>query len=235
MPCVYKITRQDDLEYIGITVNKKVRFKSHEKSKRFESGIKYIEILAEVDSYEEAEELEEFFIDKYNTYECGLNLTPKGKGLNEDCKFNTFGHKFSEESRKRMSDAAKKRIEKYGPNKPTFTEETRKKLSEQRKGKIHKRNLMFTWEQIKEMRELYESQSFDIPDSIIKEVVKKRHLDLIDKESVFNLTTKNGKPVTYQILFCKAMAQKYGTYDLVIRNIIKGNAYNEEYQHHTKQ
>ena len=24
MPCVYKITRQDDLEYIGITVNKKV-------------------------------------------------------------------------------------------------------------------------------------------------------------------------------------------------------------------
>jgi predicted GIY-YIG superfamily endonuclease len=74
---VYKITRVDNLEYIGITVNCKKRFSDHSRSERFSLGIKNVEILKECDSYEEAEELEEYYISLYDTFNSGLNLSLK--------------------------------------------------------------------------------------------------------------------------------------------------------------
>jgi predicted GIY-YIG superfamily endonuclease len=49
---VYKITRIDNLSYIGITTNTNHRFNVHRRSNRFKDGIKSIEILEECNSYE---------------------------------------------------------------------------------------------------------------------------------------------------------------------------------------
>ena len=88
MVVVYKITRVDGLEYIGITCNAKHRFACHRKSERFRVGIQQIEILKECNDYDEAEELEEYYITLYNTFEKGLNVTSNGKGKNKSNKFN---------------------------------------------------------------------------------------------------------------------------------------------------
>jgi N-glycosylase/DNA lyase len=114
------ITRIDNLSYIGITTNPDKRFKDHEKSIRFEAGIKDIKILEICDTYELAEEREEYYITFYNTFNNGLNITEDGKGYNKNCKFNTVGHKHSDKSKKKMSISAKKRgcahIKKYWAN-----------------------------------------------------------------------------------------------------------------------
>ncbi len=74
MPVVYKVTRIDNLAYVGITVKPKTRLWEHKKSKRFEMGIKTFEILFE-GSYQECWDKEEEFIKLHDTYKNGLNLT----------------------------------------------------------------------------------------------------------------------------------------------------------------
>ena len=109
MAVIYKLTREDGLEYIGITNRLNGRLNNHKKSLRFsESRLVNHEILFE-GPYDECERLEEMFIEKYNTFESGLNCTRRGKGRSECDGFNTLGFKFSEESRKKMSASAKAR------------------------------------------------------------------------------------------------------------------------------
>ena len=106
---VYKITRNDDLSYIGITTSFKNRLSYHKKSDRFSIGIKSYEILFE-GPYDICDLLEEHFIELHDTYKNGLNVTFNGKGKSETHKFNTLGFKFSEESKKKMSESGKNRI-----------------------------------------------------------------------------------------------------------------------------
>lgn len=102
---VYKLTRTDGLEYIGITNNLRDRYNAHAMSARFSIGIIETCILHECETYKEAEDLEPYYIEKFNTWKNGLNLTRDGKGLNGNCEFNTFGFKFSSLSRQKMSEA----------------------------------------------------------------------------------------------------------------------------------
>ena len=133
MAYVYKITREDGLEYIGITNRLKKRLNEHKNSKRFAAlKIQTVEILFEGE-YEECERLEESFIIKFNTFYNGLNMTNKGKGKSDTEKFNTLGYKFSDESRRKMSASSKLR----GPR-PTgykHAQETKDNWSKLRKGK----------------------------------------------------------------------------------------------------
>lgn len=77
--------------------------------------------------------MEEDFINYYDTFKNGLNVTNRGKGRNNSDKFNTFGFKFNEVSRNKMSESAKART-----NRPTgykHKDSTKQKWSELRKGK----------------------------------------------------------------------------------------------------
>ena len=100
---VYKLIREDNQIYIGISVNFNSRLNAHRKSKRFsELKIKEYEILYECDTYEEAELLEEKMIKKYDSFYNGLNESVNGKGNHLSPNFNTLGYKFSEESKEKM-------------------------------------------------------------------------------------------------------------------------------------
>lgn len=133
MPVVYKIDRADGLSYIGITNNFKKRLNQHKNSNRFRDiGISEYNILFEGE-YDACEDKEREFIEQYDTYVNGLNVTPNGKGKNENCKFNTLGFKFSERSRKLMSEKSKARVRKTGYK---HSEETKAHWSATRKGKV---------------------------------------------------------------------------------------------------
>ncbi len=134
MSCVYKLTRSDGLEYIGITNNLPKRLSSHKRSRRFsEFGITNVEILFD-GSYSECEEREEQFIEMFNTFKRGLNMTNKGKGRSDTTKFSTFGCKFSDSSKLKMSDAAKRRIDR--PVGYKHSDNTKLKWSRLREGKV---------------------------------------------------------------------------------------------------
>jgi len=82
----------------------------HKRSKRFKGiGFDY-EILEESTNRSYIEKQEEYWIQKLDTYNNGLNESPNGKGWGHNSSnFTTLGFIFSDESRKKMSESAKKR------------------------------------------------------------------------------------------------------------------------------
>jgi alpha-D-ribose 1-methylphosphonate 5-triphosphate synthase subunit PhnI len=140
---IYKLTRDDGMLYIGTTDS--TRFKNrmcqHRGTSRFVGHTFSTEILAE--NAEIAILLQEAdFITQYNTLSpFGLNLTKSGKGSGHDSlHFTTRGYKFSEESRKRMSESAKRRCKTNPRLGWSHSEETKTHWSKRRKG-IHARAL----------------------------------------------------------------------------------------------
>jgi group I intron endonuclease len=112
MALVYKITNDvNDKVYIGITINTlKYRFKNHCKTSVIEkrSGYKlynamkkygknkfHIHLLEEVLTWKDACRREQEIIKEYNTFKNGYNSTLGGEG--------NYGHKASEETRRKMS------------------------------------------------------------------------------------------------------------------------------------
>lgn len=217
---VYKITRVDGLQYIGITVNKENRFASHKKSDRFSIGIMDIEILKECDDYEEAESLEEFYIQKLDTFNSGLNMTPNGKGKNENTKFNTLGHKFSDDSRKKMSESAKRR----GLNTPKgykHSEETRKNWSEKRKGVYWGNNKKISDDDCLKIYESFLNDDVNFGKDFLKGIVKKSQIDQINELSFDEMISKNGKPLTKKIVYSHYYAERYNVTKEAIWNILQ--------------
>ena len=223
---VYKITRNDNLEYIGITVNYKNRIKTHSKSSRFLIGIKKYEILNECESYEEAEILEEFYIKKFNTYRNGLNLTMTGKGLN-DGKFNTYGHIYSEDSKKKMSESAIKR----GPNNigVKHSDETKKRWSKNRKGKIYGPTKLTSQDWI-DIYNTFINDTIDFDASFVYNFVKKTQRNNINDFKFSELKGGNGKPLTKETLYSNYLAEKYNVTQQLIRGIIKKNGIRAPFQ-----
>tara|TARA_B110000503_G_C7051735_1_gene372635 strand:+ start:72 stop:755 length:684 start_codon:yes stop_codon:yes gene_type:complete len=213
---VYKITRKDGLEYIGISVDVKRRFAVHEKSNRFAIGIDKKEILSECDSYEEAEDLEEKYISEYDTYNNGLNLTEDGKSSGG--KFNTLGHKFSDKSKKKMSLSAKIR----GPNTTGFkhSKETKENWSKSRKGKVfgttklNRDDWIFVYK-------CFRDDTIDFGVDYLKKFVKKTQRRNIDKFEFHELKGGNGKPLTKETLYANYFAEKYNMTQQAMRRIIK--------------
>ncbi len=203
MTIVYKIERNDDLCYIGITNNFKKRLKDHLKSKRFDIGIKTYSILADVHDYHIAEILEEFFIEKYDTYKNGLNTTIDGKGLSGK-KFNTLGHRYSEYSKEKMKNNHWSKTGNYSPKGIKMSDEQKKKLSEDRKGR--KGNTVLNEEIIREILILYKNKPYIN--------------DKIDK------IQRNGVLLTYDRAFCNKYGEIYnytGMYELIRGKYISWN------------
>lgn len=150
---IYKITRMDDLFYIGITTNFKKRLGNHRKSKRFSLGIKSYEILKETEVYSVAEDLEEIYISLHDTWNSGLNVTSDGKGYNGNCHFNTYGYKYSEESKNKMKENHWSKTGKYSPKGRKHSEETKEKISKLKQGKVSYTKI--SEDNVRKMLELY--------------------------------------------------------------------------------
>lgn len=207
MSVVYKITRQDGLEYIGITNNLQSRLSSHKRSLRFsQSPIAHVEILFEGD-YGECEVLEEYFIDQYHTYTHGLNCTRTGKGKSDCLGFNTLGFVFSDESRRRMSEAAKRR----GPNNIGYrhSEVNKQHWSNLRKGKV--------WGPVKLNPEdvLEKWNCFEITQS---------HIDkycTAGQQLGSQLKSKNGRPLSKERIFALSMCAIFNASPNGIMKVLK--------------
>lgn len=87
----------------------------HKRSERFKGiGFDY-EILEESTDRSYIENQEEYWIEKLDTYNNGLNESPSGKGWGHNSpNFTTLGFVYSDESRKKMSESAKKRAAEEG-------------------------------------------------------------------------------------------------------------------------
>lgn len=198
---VYKITRKDNLEYIGITKNMGARVSQHIKSPRFSLGIEKVEVLETAESYEEAEELEEFFIQKFDTWKNGLNLTQTGKGLNEGTKFNTLGYKFSERSRQKMKDNHWSKTGSYTPRGRAASEKQRAHLTK-----------------IAKERQVRTKLSKQDVVAILTNFKNRPHLEGVGHVAA------NGRKLTYERLFAKSCCGDYDITSAQLMNIITGKA-----------
>jgi len=165
---VYLLKRKSDSEpYVGITLKRRLkqRMGDHKRSKRFK-GIGFdCEILEESIDRSYIEKQEEYWIRKLDTYNKGLNESPSGKGWGHNSpNFTTLGFTFSDTSRKKMSESAKKRAVEEGSevrsqrSKDNWNHpEYRAKQTQIRKGK-RLRPPKISDEQVIQMRAHYEKE-----------------------------------------------------------------------------
>jgi len=135
--------------YIGQTKNLEKRIWGHFSSARSGSDFHFHAAIRKhgessfefsvIESCEDhlADEREAFWINHFDTFQNGYNSTSGGearKQLTEDVRMkistSKMGHEVSDETRKKMSEAQKRR--------PPISDETRKKMSDSRRGKKKK-------------------------------------------------------------------------------------------------
>jgi hypothetical protein len=215
------ITRLDGQQYIGITCEYNKRMRVHKKSKRFEIGIEKIEILKYCDTYSEAEDLEEIFIAKYDTFYNGLNESINGKGNHLAPNFNTKGFKYSEESKQKMRDNhwSKKMKNTWSKN-ANFSEETRKKWSKLRKGKSWG-GRKIPLDEAKDIIKKFEEDSLIFDNEFISQFVKKMDKHKVGKVKIEELKSPNGKYINKKKLYSEFFSKKYNVTTVAIRRILE--------------
>ena len=219
---VYKLTRNDNKDYIGITVDFGKRLKQHYKSERFSIGIKDYEILFVCDTYEEAGILEEFYIKKYNTVVNGLNISINGKGNHCSEKFTTKNFKYKDSSKKLMSNKAKERYAS-GNNKlknRVVSDDEKKKHSDFRKGKYNKIRVINN-KTANQIIDDLENLNLIFSDDLIKSIVRKSDVWKVGKVDYNFLKCKNGLFVTYKILLKEFYSRRLGVTKEAIDQVIK--------------
>jgi len=217
---VYLIERIDGMCYVGITIDPKKRFRQHSRSDRFNIGIKSTKILEECDDYSMAENLEEYYINKLDTFKNGLNLTNTGKGMS-DCKFNTLGHVFSEKSRLKMSKSAKKRgVNTTGYK---FDDEVKERWSELRKNKYWGNNKKITDDEALIIYNTYANDELEFDVEFMKAYVKKTQRESIEDLPFNELSSPNGRPLSKMTLYAGHYAKVYDVTSATIRQIIDNN------------
>jgi hypothetical protein len=205
---LYKITRSDGQKYIGITIDYRLknRMSQHKISDKFKGYDFEYEILLESDDRSVIEIAEEKAIDEYDTFNNGLNSTKSGKGYGHNSSsFTTFGYKFDDESRQKMSLAAKGRAKREGfeirsnRSKKFYNDnpEVREKISKNRRGK--KAAFKLNDNDIALLIEQY--TTFDHPD--------------IGKKS------KNGRILTKQRVFSNVIARFFNVTPVAIYGYVK--------------
>lgn len=117
--CVYRAESPSGKCYIGITMDFKRRFSRHKSAARYRSNKFYLaikkygwdnfkwDILFESKDKEKLKEMEMFFINKYNSFRYGYNMTLGGDGLHG---VRNFGRKMSYESLYKSSSSKCKPI-----------------------------------------------------------------------------------------------------------------------------
>lgn len=225
---VYKLTRSDGFEYIGITKNFNKRVKQHSKSSRFKQGIVNKEILYTCISRDHAEYMERYYIEVYDTFYNGLNNTVDGGYSRKGSNVSTNGYVYSETSRKRMVENHWSKTGKYYPKGIKHSEETKKLFSKIRKGKVHSSKYKFTKEFIEKLINEYNSKSRNIDPIFVLDRIKKSQLTYVNEENVIEyllsckLITKGGQVLTYHNIYCKHVADEVGCTPVHISNIING-------------
>lgn len=180
---IYKIRRSDGKEYIGTTDSVCIRNRMcrHRSSVRFRGHPFECVILAESDSPDLFQQEKEYIQRHRTLYPDGLNVSVDGKGNHNAPSFSTRGFRFSEESRKRMSESSKKRIRTTGWK---HSEVTKKQWSQERIGKCWKRPVL-SREQWEDLCRVWQER----PDLAL---------------------TSNGKPISYERAFAKQYAVVFG-------------------------
>lgn len=116
---VYLLTRNSDSQqYVGISIRDrfKNRVSQHKISDRFKDDTFTFEILVESKSRKSIEQLEEYFISEYDTYNNGLNQTPEGRGYGHgSTKFTTFGLTLSDETKDIIRQKSRETAKREGP------------------------------------------------------------------------------------------------------------------------
>lgn len=209
MAVVYKLDRSDGLSYIGITTNFKKRLTQHKNSKRFKELLISDHSILFEGEYAECQSVERIYIEQFDTYNNGLNVTPTGQGRSETCKFNTLGFKYSDASRKKMSEKAKARIRKLGYR---HSEELKAHWSKTRKGKI------FTTVKISPSALLDDWYTFCPTVEQISSIPTR-----MNKRGI--LVFVNSRPYSFNavklVLFAAEYCTKYGVTPNAIKRVIK--------------
>lgn len=200
---VYLIHREDNQKYIGSSNTARIdkRMYDHKRTPRFQNFSFTYEILYMTDNYDHCLDVEEILIAEYDTYHNGLNDTPNGRGNHRSKNFTTLGYVFSESSRKKMSESAKKRPRKRGYKMTPCSEELKRKRSENSKGE-NSSTAKLTEKDVIEILRLYQSRP-----------------DLSDKYPIGKIM-RNGRSYTYEHAFSNEYADRYGICNNNVRNII---------------
>jgi hypothetical protein len=205
---LYCITRDDGNQYVGITIDYRIknRMAQHAHSKRFNGHSFTYEILLESESRKDIEEAEEMAIINLDTFRNGLNSTQGGKGHGHNSSnFSTFGYKFSDEAKKKMSDAAKNRAAAEGFNirsersKAFFAKDPsiKEKISLAKKGKK-------TWSKL--------------TDEDIQKIIQGYYEFVNDQ---IGLKAKNGRVLTKSRLYARYMAKELPICENMIYEYVK--------------
>jgi len=193
---IYLLTRSDGQLYVGTTDSYGIRRRmlAHQKSKRFMGFDFDIQILVESKDIS-VHDREKEFIETYKTLTPnGLNLSIDGKGNHLSKNFSTTGYKFSEESRRKMSIASKKRIRPTGWK---HSDGIKARWKTIRKNKCYKKPKL-SKEQWDLLLELWESQ----PELILK--------------------TSQNRNITYERAFAKTYAQQFNLTANGLWSIVSG-------------
>lgn len=205
---LYCITRDDGKQYVGITIDYRIknRMAQHAHSKRFKGYSFTYEILFEDENRKVVEDAEETYIIKLDTFYNGLNSTLGGKGYGHNSSnFSTFGYKFSDESKKKMSDSAKSRAENEGfdirsnRSKDFFAKDPsiKQKISESKKGKI-------SWAKV--------------TDEDIEKIIQGYHEFTHDQ---IGSKAKNGRILTKSRLYARYLAKELPICENMIYSYVK--------------
>jgi len=155
---IYKLTRNDNKIYIGITKSSrfKTRLHEHSVSNRFKNYNFTHEILERCNTIEDCLQKEKYYVELYDSYNNGLNLSPDGSG-NHKCKnFTTLGLKFSRETKNNISKSLKGRIP-WNKGKNWVSDNLREQWSKKRKGRCF--NSKLNELQVKDIRNIYSTNN----------------------------------------------------------------------------
>lgn len=220
MAIIYKLTRSDNKEYIGTTTqNLQKRLSVHKNSNRFKNKkIVNIEILYETDDIKELYDKEKYFIEKYNTFHNGLNKSINGRGNHLSDKFTTLGFKYSIESKEKMKKS------KINFN-PYWLKTCKRNKIPCRKNLRY--NSKLTEKQVNEIKNNFKNYNFN-KDITIKYIKKSQiNLYLNDQILTNNLILKNGKPISFQIIYSHEICKKYNVSNITILNILRNKCWNK--------
>jgi len=221
---IYKLVRSDGLSYVGSTCNFKRRMQAHKRSNRFTIGISEI-IILEKCGIADVDKLEKFYVDKFDTYKNGLNMTPTGRGKSENAKFSTYGLSHSSSTRKKMKRAWMKRKQTgfINNNGRTLSTETKKKMSATRKGICWKKNLKINNTERNKIITNYVDGVIKFDLEFIKSMVKSSQKDIINSLSFGEMISPNGKKLTYETLYAHYVSRLYGVTPQYIKALLKGD------------
>ena len=187
----------------------------HRSSERFYNDDFDFQILAEDTNRSKIEDLEEYYIQYYDTYNNGLNNTKGGKGFgHNDPKFTTLGYTFTDDQRMKMSEAGKKRALREGFDVRSQRAKTAWKNEEYRKTQSEiRKNKRLSSPKVSDEDVVKIREDFHSMESYLDEEV-----DRINKER--HLKNPSWKKTNRERVFANKFCDRYGLTNTAIYGIV---------------